>query len=182
MKTLLFKTVAVTTLAGLLLAPSAFAKKKPANLSNFAGKYTGTVTFVSPTDTFHGTASVLISVAKNGKSATIKYTAIVLNGSGDSVVLPTEITLAKNKSLSITDLGVGIAGTNNAHRGTGAWSQHRLNLLLSATNGDINFSATGRVKDTHKKRKLSLVLVSADAGGASTFTTTLTSKLPKPKN
>jgi hypothetical protein len=184
MKTYLPKAIACAAVLGLFVSPSAFAKKKPLNLTAFAGKYTGNVTFTPPSgDTSSGTAVVIITVPKNGKSATVSYTATVTSGSGDTSVLPTAITLAANKTLSITDLGVGIAGTNNAHRGTGNWIQQKRSLTLFATNGDINFRGNAAVKDTRKKRNLTLILVSSDADGSNpyTFTTTLTAKLPKPK-
>ena len=182
MKMFLPKTAILAVAAGLLLCPSAFAKKKPLNLSAFKGNYTGTVTYVTPSGSQTGTATVLITVPKNGKSATISYTAVVSDGM-DTSVLPTAITLAANKTLTITDLGVGIAGTNNAHRGTGNWSQRKRTFALFATNGDTNFTATGLVKDKKKKRNLSLNLVTVDADGSNpyTFITTLVAKLPKVK-
>ncbi|MGH8048846.1 MAG: hypothetical protein ACREKL_16515, partial [Chthoniobacterales bacterium] len=131
------KLLVLAMATGLLLCPSAFAKNKHLNLLAFVGKYTGTVTLVTPTDTQSGTATVIIRVPKNGKSATIAYTAMVFNGS-DTVVLPADFTLSKNKTLSVTDLGIGIAGTNNAHPGTGTWSQRKRTLTLFATNGDMD--------------------------------------------
>jgi hypothetical protein len=181
MKTLMPKPLLWAAVASLLLCPSAFAKKKPLNLSAFAGNYTGTVTLVTPSDSSSGTATVVITVPKNGKTATILYTATTVSSMGDTSVLPTEITLAANKTISVTDLGVGIAGTNNAHPGTGTWSQRKRTLSFFATNGDMNLNGTARAKDARKKRKLTLILVSSDAGGATTFTTTLTAKLKKPK-
>jgi hypothetical protein len=174
MKTAFAKPLVCAAAASLLLCPSLFAK--PLNLSAFAGKYTGTVNLVTPGDTSNGTAAVVIKVAKNGKSATIAYKAIVTSE------LPADFTLAKNKSLSTTDLGVGIAGTNNAHPGTGTWLQRKRLLTFSATNGDIDLTGTARVKDVRNKRKLTFILVSSDAGGSNVFTTTLVAKLPKPKN
>jgi uncharacterized lipoprotein NlpE involved in copper resistance len=181
MKTLMAKPLIWAAVASLLLCPSAFAKKKPLNLSAFAGNYTGTVTLVSPGDSARGTATVVITVPKNGKSATLLYTATIVSSMGDTSILPTEMTLAANKTISVTDLGVGIAGTNNAHPGTGTWSQRKRALSFSATNGDIVLTGTASAKNARKKRKLTLTLVSSDAGGSNTFTTTLTAKLPKPK-
>jgi hypothetical protein len=165
--------------AGLFLSPSAFAQK-PLNLSIFTGKYTGAVTLVTPGDTSSGTATVIIRVPKSGRTATIFYKAIISSGGGTSV-LPTQITFARNKTISVTDLGVGIAGANNAHPGTGTWVQRKRALLFSATNGDINLRGTARARDLNRKRKLTLTLVSSDAGGSNVFTNTLTAKLPRPK-
>ena len=180
MKTLMAKPLVWAAVASLLLCPSAFAKKKPLNLSAFAGNYTGTVTLVSPGDSSSGTATVVITVPKKGKSATILYTATIFSG-GSTSVLSAEFTLAADKTISTTDLGVGIAGANNAHPGTGTWSQRKRTLSFFATNGDINLNGTASAKDARKKRKLTLILVSSDAGGTFTFTTTLTAKLKKPK-
>lgn len=183
MKTLIPKSAVLAALLGIFLAPSAFAKKKPLDLTAFAGNYTGTVSLVTPGGNSSGTATVVIHVPKNGKSATIDYTAVTTSG-GSTTELPTAITLARGGSLSITDLGIGIAGTNNAHRGTGSWSQRKRTLSLQATNGDIDFTATGHLKkDSKKKRKLALTLVTSDADGSNAyvFTTTLTAKLAKTK-
>jgi hypothetical protein len=163
---------------GLLLSPSVFAQK-PLNLSIFAGKYTGVVTLATPGDTSSGSATVIIRVPKNGRTATISYRAAISSG-GSTTVLPTQIALAKNKTIVVTDLGVGIAGTNNAHPGRGIWSQRRHALVFSATNGDIDLRGAVRARDVGRKRKLTLTLVSSDAGGSNVFTNTLTAKLPRP--
>jgi hypothetical protein len=166
------KPLAWIAVAGLLFSPAAFAQKF--NLSIFAGKYTGTVVQTTPSETLNGTARVLIRVPRSGRTATIGYEATI-NGS----VLPTDMKLAANKAISVTDLGVGIAGTNNAHPGTGRWAQSRKRITFSATNGDILLRGTARVRDIGRKRKLSLVLISSDAGGSFTYNTTLTARRPR---
>ena len=180
MKTL--QTVLLAAFASQLLLPAAFAKKPPLTLAAFAGRYTGTVTLRTPSDTQAGTAAVTITTPKKGRSATIVYSALVFDGT-DNKLLPTQLTLAKDKTLAVTDLGIGIAGTNNAHRGTGAWSQQKHALALSATNGDINFRGSAIAKDAGRKRRLTLTLITSDADGSNPyiFTTTLVAKLPKVK-
>jgi len=178
MKTNLAKHIVLVAVAGLLLSPAAFAQPPKKNLSIFKGNYTGPMTFVSPSDSATGIATVVIKAPKNGKTATISYSADVAFSGGNST-LPTEITLARDKTVSVTDLGVGVAGTNNAHRGTGTYSQRKRTLTFTATNGDIVLTGTAIVRDTKKKRKLQLTLVSTDAGGSTTFTNTLRAKLPR---
>jgi hypothetical protein len=182
MKTLMPKPLVWLAFASLLLTPSAFAKKKPLTLSVFPGKYTGAVTLVTPGGTSTGTAVVIITATKAGKSAVIDYTATVSDGMNTSV-LPVTITLARDKTSAVTDLGVGIAGSNNMHPGTGTWSQRKRTLSIFATNGDLNLTGTASAHDNRKKRKLTLILVSSDADGSNayTFTTTLVGRLPKHK-
>ncbi|HEY8901772.1 MAG TPA: hypothetical protein VIM61_15275 [Chthoniobacterales bacterium] len=176
MKNLLAKPLVCATIATLLCSPAALAKSN--QLFAFAGNYSGLVSLASPGGTSAGTAVVVIKVPKNGKSAFISYAATIDSG-GSTSVLPADFTLAKNKTMSTTDLGIGIAGTNNAHPGTGNWSQKKRKLTMFATNGDMNLTGIGVVKDSRKKRKLTLTLVSSDAGGSNVFTTVLSAKKPK---
>lgn len=175
------KTLVWVGVAGLFLCSPAFAKKEPLNLSAFKGKYKGTMTLVGPGGSSSGTAKVIVKVPRNGKSATIDYAATVSDGMGGSSVLPTVMTLAANKTMSVTDLGVGIAGTNNAKPGTGAWTQRKRKMTFNATNGDMVLLCTAVAKDVRRKRKLKMTLTSTDAGGSTVFTNTLKARLPKPK-
>jgi hypothetical protein len=177
MKTLLTKRLVGIAVAGLLMCPAAFAERP--TLLGFKGKYSGTVAFTDAGGTTPGTAAVVIKVPRNGKSATVSYAATFVSSMGDVSVLPADFVLAKNKTMTVTDLGVGIAGTNNAHPGSGTWSQRRRSFTFFATNGDMTLNGTATVRDTRKKRKLALTLVSADGGGTYTFANALRSKLPK---
>lgn len=174
------KAVVWVAVAGLFFCPSGFAKN-PFDLLIFKGKYRGTVTLVTPGTPTSGSAKVTIAVPKKGKSATIDYTASVSDGMGGTTVLPTVVSLAANKTMSTTDLGVGIAGTNNAKPGDGTWTQRKRTVTFNATNGDLVLLGTASVKDAGRKRKLKLTLTSTDVGGSNIFTTTLTAKVRKPK-
>jgi hypothetical protein len=182
MKTPAKSFVWVAVAAALLVTPSAFAKKKPMTLAIFAGNYTGALTLASPSGTSTGTAAVHITVPRSGRSAVLTYTAIT--GSGDSTsTYQSDFTLAANKTLTTTDLLVGIAGANNAKPGTGTWSQRKRTLLFTATDSDsgIVLTGTGHVRDRKRQRLLTLTLVSNNNGDIYTFTTTLTARLPKPR-
>lgn len=170
-------------LAALLVAtPSAFAQKKPFTLGLFAGNYTGSLTLTAPDGTTTtGTAALHITVPRSGRSAALTYTATT--GSGDSTsTYQSDFTLAANKTLTTTDLLIGIAGANNAKPGTGTWSQHKRAILFTATDSDsgIVLTGTGSVRDRKRQRLLTLTLVSNNNGDAYTFTTTFKARLPKP--
>lgn len=183
MKTPAKSLVWVALAAILLSSPAAFAKRKPFTLGLFAGNYTGSLTLTAPDGTTStGAATIHITVPRNGRSAVITYTATT--GSGDNTSsYQTDLTFAANKTLTTTDLLVGIAGANNAKPGTGTWSQRKRSLLFAATNSDsgIVLTGEGHVRDHKRKRLLTLTLVSNNNGDLYTFTTTLTARLPKPR-
>jgi hypothetical protein len=182
MKITTTKALMCAALVGLFLIPSSFAKKPPLTLVAFKGNYTGAVTLVSAGSPSTGTATVIFSVPKKGKSATIDYTATFSDGMGGTSVLPAFFTLSSDKTFKTTDLEVGIAGANNAHPGSGTWSQRKRTLTFTATNGDIDLNGTAVLKkDRGRKRQLSITLVSTSTGNAYTFTTTLTARIKKPK-
>jgi hypothetical protein len=181
MKTPAKSLVWVAVAAALLVTPSAFAKKKPFTLGLFAGNYSGSLTLTAPDgSTSTGTAALHITVPRNGRSAVLTFTATT--GSGDNTsTYQTDLTLAANKTLTTTDLLVGIAGANNAKPGTGAWSQRKRAILFTATNSDsgIVLTGEGHVRDRKRQRLLTLTLVSNNNGDAYTFTTSFTARLPK---
>ena len=180
MKTNTSKTLVCLVVVGVFLSPVAFAKEER-NISAFKGKYNGTVTVVKPGGggPESGTATVIIKVPKNGKSAIVGYTATISDGM-NTTVLSTMLALRANKTLSVTDLLVGIAGTNNAKPGAGTWSQRKRKLTFSAADGDAHsLNGTASAKDLRKNRKLTLTLVSSDGVDSTTFTTTLRAKLPR---
>ncbi len=162
------------------LVPAAFAQKKPLDLSALKGRYSGTVSVEGPGGLSSGTAAVIIKVPKRGKTATFDYLATVSDGMGGSSELPSLFTLEANKTVLVTDLGVGIAGANNAKPGAGTWSQRKRTLSFSATNGDIVLVCTATAKNVGKrKRKLTMMLNSTDAGGSTVYSASLRAKLPK---
>ncbi|HVE15545.1 MAG TPA: hypothetical protein VNB29_02355 [Chthoniobacterales bacterium] len=173
--------IILSVVAGLTVSSSAFAKKQPVDFSVFKGVYNGTVTLTQPGETDSGTATVVINSPKNGLSATISYVATLPIGDG---TFPTAITLGKDKSVFVTDIGVGILGTNNAHKASGStYLERKGKLSFFVTNGDTNFTCIASVKDHGRKRVLSLTFVSADAmtGEGLTFTTSATAKAPRQK-
>jgi hypothetical protein len=183
MKTPAKSLVWVAVAAALFVTPSAFAKKKPFTLGLFSGNYTGSLTLTAPDGTTTtGPAALHITVPRSGRSAILSYTATT--GSGDNAsTYQSDFTFAANKTLTTTDLLIGIAGANNAKPGTGAWSQHKRAILFTATNSDsgIVLTGTGNVRDRKRQRLLTLTLVSNNNGDPYTFTTTFTARLPKPR-
>ncbi|MDH4410133.1 MAG: hypothetical protein QE273_11005 [Verrucomicrobiales bacterium] len=168
-------------MAGLLTGQLATAQES-LNLSAFKGKYKGAVSQVGPGagNTASGLASVGFKVPQSGTSARIRYTAAFSDDMGDTNVLPTSMDLTSNQRVSVTDLLVGIAGTNNAKPGTGDWIQRKRILKIDATNGEgITLRGTAVVKDLRNKRKLTLTLVSDDGVDTRTFTTRLRARLPR---
>jgi hypothetical protein len=183
MKTPAKSLVWVALAAALLVTPSAFAKKKPLTLAIFKGNYSGSLILTAPDgSTSTGAASLQFTVPRNGRSAALSYAATTDTGGGTSTY-QSDFTLATNKTLTTTDLLVGIAGANNAKPGTGTWSQRKRILSFTATNSDsgIVLTGTGTVRDRKRKRLLTLTLASNNNGDIYTFTTTLTAKLPKPR-
>jgi hypothetical protein len=181
MKTTNLTKIAFVVLACVTVSSSAFAKKQPVDFSVFKGNYNGTVTLTQAGESVGGTASVLISAPKNGLSAMITYAATLPIGGG---LFPTAITLGKDKSIFVTDIGVGILGTNNAHKASGSpYSERRGKLSFFVTNGSTNFNCSAVVRDHGKKRVLSITFVSVDAQGGApiVFTTSATAKAPKKK-
>jgi len=174
MKTITKKVRVWSAVAGLFLTPFALTAA-PLNLSVFKGNYTGTMSYTQPGDPAqNSTATVVIGVPQSGKTARINYRA---NIGGNA--FPTVISLAANKRASVTDLLVGIAGTNNAKPGTGPWSQNQRTLRFTATNGEgISLRGTGVVKDFSNRRELTLTLISTDPGGSYRFEARLRSRLP----
>ena len=161
------------------LFSASFASAAPLDLSPFKGKYNGTVTQVGPGGTQTGTAVVQFKVPPSGTSAVIDYTATVSDGM-NTTVLPTSLAIAKNKSVAVTDLLVGIAGTNNAKPGTGRASKGRRKMTINASNGEgISLSVSAVAKDLRNKRKLTLILISDDGVDPTTFTTILKARLPR---
>ena len=160
--------------AGVFLSPFTLVAA-PLNLSVFKGNYTGPMTLKAPGDPVqNGRATAVFVVPQSGANGTIRYRATV-DGSG----FPTVITLAANKRASVTDLLVGIAGTNNAKPGRGPWSQRQRVLNITANNGEgISLRGTAVVRDFSNHRELTLTLVSTDPGGSYRFSNTLRSRLP----
>lgn len=179
MKTTTKKVLMGIAVAGLFFS-SAVSAQKTLNLSAFKGKYTGNVTLRDPEGSLtEGRATVAFTVQKKGKAAKINYRATFPDGMGGSNVLPTVMTLSPNKRVSVTDLLVGIAGTNNAKGGKGDWRQRRRTLTFTATNGEgISLQCRATAKDIGKRRELVLKLTSTDPGGSYVFTSRLRSKLP----
>jgi len=177
------KTIVLMWLAiAGLLSGSFSSAQETFNLSAFKGAYRGTVTQAGPGmgDTASGTASVNIKVPNSGKSAGIDYAATISDGMGGSSLLPTALVLTSSKRASVTDLLVGIAGTNNAKPGDGRWSQRKRTLKIAATNGEgTTLRGTAVAKDLRNKRRLSLTLVSDDGVDSTTFTTRLQTRLPR---
>jgi hypothetical protein len=181
MKTTTMNVRVWIAVAGLLTSQLATAQES-LNLSAFRGNYKGGVTQAGPGagNTASGRASVSFKVPQNGTSARVRYTAAISDGMGGTNILPTSMVLTSNQRVSVTDLLVGIAGTNNAKPGTGDWIQRKRSLKIDATNGEgITLRGTAAVKDLRSKRKLTLTLVSSDGVDTTTFTTQLRARLPR---
>jgi hypothetical protein len=169
------KSLILALVAGLLFSPAAFARKKPVDLSDFAGIYQGTVTLTQQGESLNGTANVTIQVPKKGTSATILYTTQIAG-----TPFPTTVSLAGNKTASVSDAGVGLAGVNNTHPGSGTFSVHKGKLTFFVTNSNSSLTCTAKVRDVGKKRKLQLNFVFQQIDPYF-FSTTLTAKAPKGK-
>lgn len=180
MKTTKIKTLLWITVAGVSLTPAAFTQDSSKYLA-YKGKFTGSATMTGPEedDSSSGTATAKIKVPRNGTSATLNYTATLSDGMNTSV-LPTVVTFSKNGKVFVSDLLVGIAGTNNAKPGTGNSSAGRRSLKFDADNGDgITLRGTAVFKDLRNKRKLTLTLVSDDGVGTRIFKSSLRARLPR---
>lgn len=176
------KTI-VLGLAGAGLILSQPVKGQGAlNLTAFKGNYKGTVLQTGPSmgNTASGRATVGFKVPRSGTSAKVSYVAAMPDGMGGTNLLPTAMTLKSKNRLDVTDLLVGIAGTNNAKPGSGDWLQRKRTLKIDATNGEgITLTCKAVARDLRNKRKMSLILVSNDGVDTTTFATTLKARLPR---
>lgn len=178
------KTTTRQILIGLALAGSLSGPLAPAqgalNLSAFKGNYRGTMSLRDPDGAVsRGRATLALAVPRSGKSARLRYRATIPDGEGGSDAFPTAMILSANKRASVTDLLVGIAGTNNAKPGRGRWSQRQRTLRINASNGEgISLRGIATVRDIGKRRTLNLKLTSTDPGGSYLFSNRLVSRVP----
>lgn len=171
-------TVVVTTIAVAWISGATAFAAESLDLSVFKGRYTGPATLSGPAGNRSGRAFVNLPVPASGKSARVGYRAAFSDGFGTDV-FPTQFILSANKRVSVSDLLVGIAGTNNAKPGEGRWVQRGRTLRFKADNGEgISLRANASVRDRSNRRVLVLTLVSNDGGGANTFRANLRSRLP----
>ena len=173
MKTLTARSVVCATITALLLSATAYAKKPKPTFRLYVGKYSGAVAVAGPGGTSQGTVQVIITAAKNGKTGILSYAALV-NG----MPLPTVIKMTK-RSAVVSDLGVGIAGSNNQHPGAGPLTLRTKRLNFFATDTTNALTGSARVRNTKKKRKLTLALTSFDGANNTIYFSKLKSKLPK---
>lgn len=173
MKTTIARVTICAALLGLSLSTGT-ATAADTNLSIFAGKFKGNLVLTLPDGT------VLKAKSKNkvkgpasGISTKMSYSARV-----GGLLQQTEISFNKDGTVFVTDLGVGIAGANNAHPGDGTYTQSGKRITFSATNGDLTLSGKVRVRDVGAKRLMKMNLVSSDVDGSYVYKNKLKAKLP----
>jgi hypothetical protein len=96
------KLASFVALAALLLASSSLFAK-PVDLSEFAGKFKGTTTFVMPGEAYFGTSQMVFKVAKNGTRGSLAVSAN-FTAAGTPYNVSNNFGFAKNKRLTIAAL------------------------------------------------------------------------------
>jgi hypothetical protein len=128
----------------------------------------------------NGNVSSAFSASKKGKTATLSYSGVIFTP--DAIPISTVITLGANGKCSVSSTLLGL-GTGVAIPSTGTihFSKHGFNFVASeAVMGtSVQLSGNGVVRDTGKKRTLTLTLVVVAGSDVINFNNTLTAKAPK---
>lgn len=175
-------TIIIAITGSCLLLSRPLQGQGSSDLTVFKGNFKGTVVQTGPAmgNSATGLATVNFKVPRSGTSARVVYTAAMSDGMGGTNILPTAMTLNSRNRVDVTDLLVGIAGTNNAKPGSGDWLQRKRTLKIDATNGEgITLRGTAVTRDLRNQRKMTLTLVSNDGVDTTTFLSILKARLPR---
>jgi hypothetical protein len=177
-----FVRLPVLGLALLLLAPTAFAKKKPtADFSPFKGHYSGSLLIAQGAIAVGGTTNITITVPKKGNTAVITYGALVNTGTS-TLPLSTTLYLKTNDNAFTSDVVVGIGGTPFGGAGKYHVKKNKLTFSTTAVIGGVPYvlDGTATVKDSGKKRKLVLLMfIRANGTLFISLTNTVNGRAPK---
>ena len=179
MKTFFRLTIAALTVLGISTSAQA-AKKKPADLSDFRGNYAGTISFVLSGTVYTGTASVAVTVPKNGRSATITASgALVLGG-----MLPFSdtFTLARSGAYGNANILLGLEGPGTPEVGTYVARQRVISYQAAFSTGMSSGTTSGKItiRRSGKKQKLTFTNILVPTGqNPTSFTLEVSRKLKK---
>ncbi|MDD5199785.1 MAG: hypothetical protein PHC88_08270 [Terrimicrobiaceae bacterium] len=147
---------ALLAASALLFAPSAFAKKKPVDLSVFAGNYYGTGTVNLSGTNYPLTVALNFKPSKKGNSAVITV-AGSLNASGTIYPISNTFTLAKGGAMSVASFIFFISGGGSSSVGT--YSAHKNRIVYSSViTAFPTATVTGTVVTNPKAKKQTLSL------------------------
>jgi hypothetical protein len=172
------KLAAFLVLAAFLAQP-AFAAKAKKTFLPFKGSYSGTAFTSFSGSPGTATANAVISVPKNGKTATITLSGF-MTFSGSTIPLAGTIVLA-NGSASVSNQSLGL-GSPTQYPGIGSYvinSPKKFTFTSAgsslAVNGTVSVKPNGK-----KKQTLTITFLMTAFGSPYNFIFTLKGKAPKP--
>jgi hypothetical protein len=132
------------------------AKKKPVDLTEFRGNYSGTITLsVSGMLLYSGTANLAIAVPKNGKSATVTTTgALLFNGSG--IPFSNTFTFSQGGGYLSQNILLGLEGTGSPETGSYKVNKRQISYFARFISGSTTGSTSGSLSVRPKGRKQTL--------------------------
>jgi hypothetical protein len=151
----------LASLLTVLVASLAFAKAKPADLSEFSGKFKGTTVLSLSGMVYQGPSSMVFKAAKKGDRGSLVVTASV-SPSGTPVDVGNTFGFERQKKLFIARLAPGIADTVSVN---GTYSARKTIVGSGAVEGGT-VALTVKIKKTKKSARLTVVYTVSGGGGA----------------
>ena len=166
----------------LTAQPASAAPKK--SFSAFKGTYTGSATLSTSGSFGTGNVTATISVPKNGRSASVAISGVLVVNGSQAYPLVSTISL-KNGAASLSDVVLGL-GSGTVYPGAGSYTLNSPKAVsFTAVNATNGFLLNGTAKlsaQGKKKQKITFSLVLSTGSSPLFITFDVKGKAPKLPN